>query len=355
MKENSTNTNTNTNTNTTNAIATTNTNGITKLNEDFTPTSITVGEGKNAITVKAGESLLNNDMGYIKKTGNERLDKAIDSLNKDSQTITMSKIHAGYILEGLARDEVYKEKFTTIEDFYAYCGLAKATANRWRAVSRYLTKRIETETKTGKTKVDYKLVRTDKMLESVIFAAYAVMNDKKVHLISAELLETLCETNVIRTAGELYKAYNAYVDALETDDKPKKLDSNGKPIDSENNGESVETTADAITEGKENKKRFEVHGDSKAKSVYIPENALENAKTLYKYVLDNGYDIATMLGLDVDKDNDILYVPATTGSMLIMNVIQHKPTAKAVIFYRDTANNHGKGVKAKTKIENENK
>lgn len=347
----------NKNINTTNAIATTNTNGVAKLNEDFTPTSITVGEGKNAITVKAGESLLNNDMSYIKKTGNERLDKAIDSLNKDSQMITMSKIHAGYILEGLARDEVYKEKFSTIEDFYAYCGLAKATANRWRAVSRYLTKRIETETKTGKTKVDYKLVRTDKMLESVIFAAYAVMNDKKVHLISAELLETLCETNVIRTANELYKAYNAYVDTLETDDKPKKLDSNGKPVDSdsESNGESVETTADSIAEGKENKKRFEVHGDSKAKSIYIPENALENEKSLYKYVLDNGYDIAKTLGLDVDKDNDILYVPATTGTMLIMNVIQHTPTAKAVIFYRDTANNHGKGIKAKAKAESESK
>lgn len=349
----------NKNINTNNAIATTNTNGVAKLNEEFTPTSITVGEGKNAITVKAGESLLNNDMGYIKKTGDEKLDRAIDALNKDSQTISMSKIHAGYILEALARDEVYKGKFKTIEDFYTYCGLAKATANRWRAVARYLTKRIETETKTGKTKVDYKLVRTDKMLESVIFAAYAVMNDKKVHLISAELLETLCEKNVIRTASELYKAYNAYVDALETDDKPKKLDSNGKPVDSdsdsENNGESVETTADAITDGKVNKKRFEVHGDSKAKSMYIPENVLENEKSLYQYVLDNSYDIAKSLGLDVDKDNDILYVPATTGTMLIMNVIQHTPTAKAVIFYRDTANNHGKGVKAKAKTENENK
>lgn len=348
------NTNTNTNTNTTNAIATTNTNGMSRLNESFTPTAITVGEGKNAITVKAGESLLNNDMGYIKKTGDEKLDKAIDALNKDSQTISMSKIHAGYILESLARDEVYKGKFKTIEEFYTYCSLAKATANRWRAVARYLTKRIETETKTGKTKVDYKLVRTDKMLESVIFAAYAVMNDKKVHLISAELLETLCETNVIRTASELYKAYNAYVDALETDDKPKKLDSNGKPIDSDSDSDSdsaVDTTADAITDGKENKKRFEVHGDSKVKSVYIPENALENTKTLYKYVLENGYDIGKTLGLDVDKENDIIYAQATAGTMLIMTAIQHTPTVKAVIFYRDTANNHGKGVKAKTETK----
>lgn len=343
------------NINTNNAIATTNTNGISRLNESFTPTSITVGEGKSAITVKAGESLLNNDMGYIKKTGDEKLDKAIDALNKDSQTISMSKIHAGYILEALARDEVYKGKFKTIEEFYTYCGLAKATANRWRAVARYLTKRIETETKTGKLKVEYKLVRTDKMLESVIFAAYAVMNDKKVHLISAELLETLCETNVIRTATELYKAYNAYVDALETDDKPKKLDGNGKPIDgdsdSDNNGETVDTTADAITEGKENKKRFEVHGDSKAKSVYIPESALENTNTFFKYVLANGYDIGKTLGLDVDKENDIVYAQAATGTMMIMTAIQHTPTAKAVIFYRDTANNHGKGVKAKVETK----
>ena len=297
------------------------------------------------------------EYGYIGHTGDEKLDKAIDTLNKCSQALTMSKITVGFTLNAIARDEVYKAKFKTVEEFYKYCGLTKNTANRWRAVAKYLTKEETVELSTGKTKTNYKLVKTDKMIESVIFAAYAVMNDKGVHLIPADVLEMLCANNTIRTAKELYTAYNEYVKTLDTEDKPKLLDESGKPTDSTTESTAVDTTADSIATDGGTNKRFEVHGDTKAKSIYIPESALENAKTLYKYVLENGYDIAKAFGLDVDKENDIQFNPAQSGTMLIMTAIQHKPTAKAVIFYRDTANNHGKGVKAKAKAkaENENK
>lgn len=328
----------------------TNNTALTPMNESFIPESITVGKD---ITVKAGESLMGNEYGYINHTGDEKLDKAIDTLNKCSQALTMSKITVGFTLNSIARDEIYKAKFKTVEEFYKYCGLTKNTANRWRAVAKYLTKEETVELSTGKTKTNYKLVKTDKMIESVIFAAYAVMNDKGVHLIPADVLETLCANNTIRTAKELYKAYNEYVQTLDTEDKPKLLDDNGKPTESAADSATVETTADSIATNGGTNKRFEVHGDSKAKSLYIPESAIENGKTLYEYVLKNGYDIAKTLGLDVDKENDIVFNPAQCGSMLIMTAIQHKPTAKAVIFYRDTTNNHGKGIKAKDKTETE--
>ena len=337
------NTNTNTNTNINN-------NGLALINDKFVPESI---ELDRFGTIKAGESLLGNEYAYIEHTGDEKLDKAIDKLNKDAQLFTMTKIHVGFILEEIARDKLFAAKFKTIEDFYSHAKLAKNTANRWRAVARYMTITTVEETKTGKSKTVRKLADTSKIPESVIFAAYAVMNDKKVHLISADLLQTLCADGTIKNAKDLYAAYNRYISTLDTDeaDKPAALDDNGKPV--ENDGNTVETTADSVTTDGTVKRNFALYGSTRVKTISIPEEFIENKQVLFDYLTKHGVDVCKAAGIDTTKENDAFITMLDNSSYILgFSIIQHKPAVKVITAIRDMTKDFGQGYTEK--IDNDN-